>query len=232
VVCKRLKTFDVLGVWGSFYAHKILPRVLLVWNTLKEAEKAHGTGLTSPFVVIPGSYTSQSWTTTWEDGEPRYDNPPAYALITAVDTNGLSYTAEETYTGDWASVWPVAIIGTTQYDSIQAAIDAAVVGDNLIMVYPANHGTDSIDIIQREGVNITLEAVGEVVLKNQIQIDGNGRSNGAESLTINGFTFDFSDKSGDIITTVKGDDQNMSILIMFPSKIVYLSVILNLPLLL
>jgi pectin methylesterase-like acyl-CoA thioesterase len=66
----------------------------------------------------------------------------------------------------------VAIIGTTQYDSIQAAIDAAVVGDNLIMVYPANHGTDSIEIIQREGVNITLEAVGEVELKNQIKIDG------------------------------------------------------------
>jgi hypothetical protein len=94
------------------------------------------------------------------------------------------------------------------YANIQAAIDAATTGDNIIAVYPGNYETDPIKIIQREGVNITLEAVGEVVLKNQIQIDGNGRSNGAESLTINGFTFDFSDKSGDIITTVKGDDQN------------------------
>jgi hypothetical protein len=80
---------------------------LIGTNTLKEAEKAHGTGLTSPFVVIPeeGGYTSQSWTTTWEDGEPRYDNPPAYALITAVDKNGVSYTAQQAYSGDWRSVW-------------------------------------------------------------------------------------------------------------------------------
>jgi hypothetical protein len=82
---------------------------LIGTNTLKEAEKAHGTGLTSPFVVIPeeGGYTSQSWTTTWEDGEPRYDNPPAYALITAVDKNGVSYSAEAAYTGDWASIFAV-----------------------------------------------------------------------------------------------------------------------------
>jgi len=55
----------------------------------------------------------------------------------------------------------------TYYMTIQEAIDAAVVGENIIEVYPRDYGTDSIEIIQREGVNITLEAVGEVELKNQ-----------------------------------------------------------------
>ena len=65
-----------------------------------------GSTLTSPFVVIPGTYESKSWTTSWVDGEASFDNAPAYAVITAVDDNGISYTAEETYTGDWASIWP------------------------------------------------------------------------------------------------------------------------------
>jgi hypothetical protein len=93
------------------------------------------------------------------------------------------------------------------YANIQAAIEAATTGDNIIAVYPGEYGTESIDIIQQEGVNITLEAVGEVELKNQIKIDGNARLDGIESLTIRGFTFDFSDKSGDIITTTKKDGQ-------------------------
>jgi len=80
------------------------------------------------------------------------------------------------------------------------------------MVYPANYGTDSIDIIQQEGVNITLEAVGEVELKNQIRISGAGRWNDEETLTIKGFTFDFTDatEAVDIISATKKllDDTN------------------------
>lgn len=87
------------------------------------------------------------------------------------------------------------------YDTIQAAIDAATAGDNVIVVNPGDYGTASIDILQQEGVNITLEAVGEVVLNNQIRIDGAARHAGAESITIKGFTFDFSDAETSIITT-------------------------------
>ncbi|MGI6734301.1 MAG: Ig-like domain-containing protein [Anaerovoracaceae bacterium] len=98
----------------------------------------------------------------------------------------------------------------TYYMTIQEAIDAAVVGENIIEVYPRDYGTDSIKIIQEEGVNITLEAVGEVELKNQIRIDGDGRSKGEESLTIKGFTFDFTDATDatgvvDIISTTNDD---------------------------
>lgn len=76
-------------------------------NTLYDATKAHGTGLTSPFVVIPeeGGYTSSSWTTEWVEGEPSYANTPSYALITVVDGNDVSYVAEVKYTGNWRSVW-------------------------------------------------------------------------------------------------------------------------------
>ena len=93
------------------------------------------------------------------------------------------------------------------YASIQDAIDGALVGENNIEVYPRDYGTDSIEIIQKEGVNITLEAVGEVELKNQIKIDGQNRSSGEESLTIKGFTFDFTDatKAVDIISAVKNE---------------------------
>lgn len=86
------------------------------------------------------------------------------------------------------------------YNTIQAAIDDAVAGNNVIKVFPGDYGTDPIDIIQKAGVNITLEAVGEVVLKNQIKIDGAARYYGAEYLTIKGFTFDFSEAESNIIT--------------------------------
>lgn len=92
------------------------------------------------------------------------------------------------------------------YKSIQEAIDAAAVGDNIIEIYPGDYGTNPIAIVQKEGVNITLKAVGRVVLKNPIKIDGDGRANGTESLTIKGFTFDFSESpTADIISAVKGE---------------------------
>jgi len=93
---------------------------------------------------------------------------------------------------------------------LKDALGEAEEGNNVILVYPGDYGTEAIEIIQQEGVNITLEAVGEVVLKNQIKIDGNARHNGEETLTIKGFTFDFSDKSGDIITTAKINTSNNS----------------------
>lgn len=89
----------------------------------------------------------------------------------------------------------------TGYNSINDAINAAQPGDNVIKVSPGDYGTESIDIIQRDGVNITLEAAGDVVLSNQIKIDGSGRYYGNETLIIRGFTFDFSNVNADIITT-------------------------------
>ena len=47
------------------------------------------------------------------------------------------------------------------YASIQDAINAATTGDNIIVVYPGDYGDEPIEIVQKEGVNITLEAVGK-----------------------------------------------------------------------
>jgi pectin methylesterase-like acyl-CoA thioesterase len=109
---------------------------------------------------------------------------------------GLGYVAME----------PVRL-GNKGYTTIQAAINAATDGDNIIKVYPGDYGTAPIEIVQKEGINITLQAVGDVDLKNQIKIDGEARYNGDESLTIKGFTFNFSDLSGEIITTFKSDNR-------------------------
>lgn len=97
-------------------------------------------------------------------------------------------------------VYPTVLNATQNkgYNTIQAAIDDAVVGNNIIEILPGDYGTESINIVQEEGVNITLEAVGEVVLKNQFKISGAGRSSGTETLTIKGFTFDFSNANENV----------------------------------
>jgi parallel beta-helix repeat protein len=118
---------------------------------------------------------------------------------------------------------PVKIYGEPQEETNVEGLDASgkrvgffeTVSDALtdktvatIKVYPGEHGKEPIAIVQREGVNITLEAVGDVVLKNQIQIDGGGRYEAEDTLTIRGFTFDFSDTEGDIITTANIESQD------------------------
>jgi len=102
---------------------------------------------------------------------------------------------------------------TAYFSNIQDAVNSAKPGNNSIMVYPGNYGTGSIDIIQKEDVDITLEAAVEALtLKKQIRISGAGRHDGGEKLTIRGFTFDFSDASEnvDIILSTRKllDDTN------------------------
>jgi hypothetical protein len=94
--------------------------VLIGTNTLKSEKLISGGGtlpvnngaLTSPFVVIQGSYTSGSWDTVWEEGKLNPDNPPVKAVLTAVDDNGAKYIAEDndfnSFSGNggtWESIW-------------------------------------------------------------------------------------------------------------------------------
>jgi hypothetical protein len=137
---------------------------LIGTNTLKSTDSI-GSTLTSPFVVIPGEYSSKSWTTSWVDGKLSASNAPAKAVITAVDKNGVSYTAEAAYTGDWDSVWPVAMIGTTTYSSLKDALDDVTDGDTIIelfkdarLEYGAReaYGTASTDKVTIKGNGKTL----------------------------------------------------------------------------
>ncbi len=171
--------------------------------------------LSAPFDVF-GEFNYEE-DNCWNYSGWRGDNKdiPTKAEVIVTFKNGVVKAAtNERLTGD-TSIFTKNVINVTQkkaFDTIQDAIDGATKGDNIIKVYPGDYGIDPIDIIQKEGVNITLEAVGKVVLKNQIRISGAGRHNGKETLTIKGFTFDYSDASEDvdiIIATAKLlDDTN------------------------
>ncbi|MGI6085495.1 MAG: S-layer homology domain-containing protein [Acetivibrionales bacterium] len=127
-----------------------------------------------------------------------FDNP----YIKYIKTSGKLDISDNTWVG-------VRVYNETvkkKYDTIQEAIDEAEVGENIIKVFPEYYDEECpIEIVQKEGVKITLEAVGDIILKNQIRIDGNNRSYGEEYVSIKGFTFDFSDVTDfvDMITTTK-----------------------------
>ena len=88
----------------------------------------------------------------------------------------------------------IRTVGETSVDdyrTIQEAINDVGVGNNIIVVYPGDYGTESIRIEQDNNIHIELVAFGQVTLKNPILIDGKGSVWADQSLTIKGFTFDF-----------------------------------------
>lgn len=91
----------------------------------------------------------------------------------------------------------VARIGEDKYfTSIQAAVDAAVAGDNEIVILPGTYD-ESFMVNQKESVNVTITAEnkGDVTLTGTISVNGNRRQDGAETLTISNLVFDGSDKT-------------------------------------
>ena len=85
--------------------------------------------------------------------------------------------------------------GNTSYATIQAAVDAAVAGDNEIVILPGTYD-ESFMVNQQEGVNVTITAAnkGDVTLTGTISVNGNRRQDG-ETLTISNLVFDGSDKT-------------------------------------
>ena len=200
----ELTVGDLTSLEAKAYAGETLLSTISL-KADKFAEYAGNTKLGGSFRSNPGDSSSDPWNLQAFDG-----TMPTVIVIEYATKDGKSYRIgvrnvnwlDEGYT-------PILLRSgsiTYYYKSIQQAIDAATIGDNIIEVHPGNHGTNPIAIVQKAGVNITLKAVGNVVLKNPIKIDGDGRSNGDESLTIKGFTFDFSESgTADIISAVKGE---------------------------
>ncbi len=90
---------------------------------------------------------------------------------------------------------PVAESNGKYYASVQAAVDAAVAGDNVIQLLPGTIDED-VFIIQQKGINITIKGQEGVVYTGTFEICGNNRSytceNGnpaAETLTFDGIDF-------------------------------------------
>lgn len=75
------------------------------------------------------------------------------------------------------------------YGTIQEAVNDAGDGTTTIIVKAGVYG-EEVDILQQEGKNIILEGETGTVLTGAIIIDGNGRSAGAETVTIRSIDFD------------------------------------------
>ena len=102
-----------------------------------------------------------------------------------------------------------SIFGTIQgaVDKVYQLADPGVLTTYAICVL--KDSDENIGIIQSPNKNVILQPVmdggdyADVTLQGTVTIDGQGRYNGAESLAIQGFKFDFSnrDDEADIITT-------------------------------
>ena len=106
----------------------------------------------------------------------------------------------------WTVGLGVAKLNGVTYVSLQAAIDAAVAGDNAIQLL-ANIDGD-VRVSQQEGVNITINGkisdTENYQFNGTVFVDGNSRSTGTETLTIQDINFYTADDSRDFISCNDG----------------------------
>ena len=86
----------------------------------------------------------------------------------------------------------VAQIGEAKYESLQAAINAAVAGDNTITLLADT--AENVTVKQTEGVNVVIDG-NHKVYSGTITIHGAARHDGAETLTLKNFKFETSEAS-------------------------------------
>ena len=119
------------------------------------------------------------------------------SLITAAVTSGMfcisSLAAEA-----------VAKLGETEFETVQEAVDAAVVGDNVIQLLADKDGIidENVFIIQQKGINITFKGSEDIVYTGGFEVCGNNRSYTCESgspaeetLTFDGINFNGEDRT-------------------------------------
>ncbi len=89
----------------------------------------------------------------------------------------------------------VATLNGTEYDSVQAAVDAAVEGDNVIQLLPGTIDQNVL-ITQQEGINIHIKGQKGVIYTGRFDINGNSRSyatNPQETVKFEGIYFNGED---------------------------------------
>ncbi len=98
----------------------------------------------------------------------------------------------------------VATLNGTEYETVQEAVDAAVVGDNVIQLLADKDGIidENVFIIQQKGINITFKGSEDIVYTGGFEICGNNRSYiyeggspAEETLTFDGINFNGEDKT-------------------------------------
>ena len=145
---------------------------------------------------ISGNVTAKGAVTgngaiTLQDATAVYTAPANLAVVTDLENKMVIYKD-----GAYKVYDPAAKIGDVFYHKLQEAIDAAVNGDVITFV---NDVTENVTIMQREGVNLTID--GGKKFTGVMTIDGGGRSAGAETLTIKNIEFHAVDGKDACITT-------------------------------
>ena len=145
---------------------------------------------------ISGNVTAKGAVTgngaiTLKDATAVYTAPANLAVVTDLENKMVIYKE-----GAYKVYDPAAKIGNVFYHKLQEAIDAAVNGDVITFV---NDVTENVTIMQREGVNLTID--GGKKFTGVMTINGGGRPAGAETLTIKNIEFHAVEGKDACITT-------------------------------
>lgn len=103
--------------------------------------------------------------------------------------------------GNTVNPYAAAKIGETGYETLQSALDAASAAPGTYeIVLTSGTISENVVVDQKEGVNITIKGNQvDTVFTGKIEIDGNARFDGAETLTIDGVVFETTNNKHDFI---------------------------------
>ncbi len=127
-----------------------------------------------------------------------------------VNVVGRYYTADSETASitDGEATYLFAELNGVKYPSLQAALDACTTGNNTINLL--FHNSDNATVSQKEGVNITIVGNGyknkQFEYTGTIYVNGNSRSTGTETLTIQDVNFVTTDNEHDFISCNSGSD--------------------------
>ena len=149
---------DAYGRKSGLYVSKVAPLKERTFATTGEAYVSLTNGENTYYVVFDAAAVSglnDGRTSKYLCGIPA----PGTGYDEAVELAGVEgYVFDFFFGQDKAAAYlEREDAETSYYSSIQAAIDDATEGNNTIKVLPGDHGTDPIQIIQKEDVNITLK---------------------------------------------------------------------------
>ncbi len=138
----------------------------------------------------------------YEDGDVNLEDlaaPTGFVMVTLNDAN-LSY--EGVYGGHTHE----AKIGDTRYVFLQDALDAVEAGEQPTTIEIIRDVTSDATVSQEEGKNIIIDG-NDFNFSGTIYIDGNSRSEGKETLTIQNFNFTTEEGSHDFISANTTDGE-------------------------
>lgn len=137
------------------------------------------------FVIYANNCTVSGYTNSESTAVPGYEdlaNNKSTSVATTLYVDGVRLLNQ-------GSCDPVAKIGETYYGTLQAAVDDAranMTGD--VTIELLNNITGYSIVHQKAGLNITIEGNNDTIA-GQIMVDGDGRADGTETLTIQNIAF-------------------------------------------